>query len=108
MVRQWQTVFYDKRYSQTDLDRGPDFTKLAEAYGIHGTPVCSLEQFEEALSQALATGKPALMDCRIGCDETITPMVAPGKPITEFVLHEHDHDETEKNNGAEEDKNDAK
>lgn len=89
MVRQWQTVFYQKRYSQTNLDRGPDFAKLAEAYGISGTRVCSLEQFSEAFDEALASGKPAVIDCRIGCDETVTPMVAPGKPITEFILHEH-------------------
>ena len=91
MVRQWQTVFYQKRYSQTNLDRGPDFAKLAEAYGIHGESVCSLEQFEEAFAKALASGKTAVIDCHIGCDETITPMVAPGKPITEFVLHEREH-----------------
>ncbi len=91
MVRQWQTVFYQKRYSQTNLDRGPDFAKLAEAYGISGTRVCSLEQFNEAFGEALASHKPAVIDCRIGCDETVTPMVAPGKPITEFILHEH-HD----------------
>ncbi len=88
MVRQWQSVFYQKRYSQTNLDRGPDFAKLAEAYGIAGTSVCSLEQFNEAFSRALASGKAAVIDCRIGCDETVTPMVAPGKPITDFVLHE--------------------
>ena len=90
MVRQWQTVFYGKRYSQTNLDRGPDFAKLAEAYGLKGYTVCSLEQFDEAFEQALAAGETAVIDCRIGCDETITPMVAPGKPITEFVLHEHE------------------
>jgi len=91
MVRQWQTVFYQKRYSQTNLDRGPDFAKLAEAYGIKGSSVCTLEQFDQAFSEALASGKTAVIDCQIGCDETITPMVAPGKPITEFVLHEHEH-----------------
>ncbi len=90
MVRQWQTVFYGKRYSQTNLDRGPDFAKLAEAYGLKGYTVCSLEQFDEAFDNALASGETAVIDCRIGCDETITPMVAPGKPITEFVLHEHE------------------
>ena len=89
MVRQWQTVFYQKRYSQTNLDRGPDFAKLAEAYGVSGMRVCTLEQFNEAFAEALASGKPAVIDCRIGCDETVAPMVAPGKPITEFILHEH-------------------
>ena len=92
MVRQWQTVFYEKRYSQTNLDRGPDFSLLAAAYGLKGYPCCSLEQFDEALTNALASDETTVIDCHIGCDETITPMVAPGKPITEFVLHEHDHD----------------
>ena len=92
MVRQWQTVFYEKRYSQTNLDRGPDFSLLAAAYGLKGYPCCSLEQFDEALAKALASNETTVIDCHIGCDETITPMVAPGKPITEFVLHEHDHD----------------
>jgi acetolactate synthase-1/2/3 large subunit len=96
MVRQWQTVFYGKRYSQTNLDRGPDFAKLAEAYGVQGYTVCSLEQFDEAMTKALDSGLTAVIDCRIGCDETITPMVAPGKPITEFVLHEHDSSDTQK------------
>ena len=90
MVRQWQTVFYGKRYSQTNLDRGPDFAKLAEAYGLRGYTVCSLEQLDAAFAEASASGQAAVIDCRIGCDETITPMVAPGKPITEFVLHEHE------------------
>ncbi|MDP3446610.1 MAG: biosynthetic-type acetolactate synthase large subunit [Eubacteriales bacterium] len=93
MVRQWQTVFYAKRYSQTNLDRGPDFARLAEAYDLKGYTVFSLEQFDEALSEAVASGKTAVIDCRIGCDETITPMVAPGKPITEFVLHEQADDQ---------------
>ena len=93
MVRQWQTVFYAKRYSQTNLDRGPDFARLAEAYGLKGYTVSSLEQFDEALSKAVASGETAVIDCRIGCDETITPMVAPGKSITEFVLHEHADDQ---------------
>ncbi|MEN6636697.1 MAG: biosynthetic-type acetolactate synthase large subunit [Clostridiaceae bacterium] len=96
MVRQWQTVFYGKRYSQTNLDRGPDFAKLADAYGLKGYSVCSLEQFDEAFTQAIASGETAVIDCHIGCDETITPMVAPGKPITEFVLHEHEHSDQQK------------
>ncbi len=96
MVRQWQTVFYGKRYSQTNLDRGPDFSKLADAYGLKGYAVCTLEQFDEAFSEAIASGQAAVIDCHIGCDETITPMVAPGKPITEFVLHEHEPSEAQK------------
>ena len=96
MVRQWQTVFYGKRYSQTNLDRGPDFAKLAAAYGIQGDIVYSLEAFEAALDRAISTDTAAVIDCRIGCDETVTPMVAPGKPITDFILHEHNADDLEK------------
>ena len=96
MVRQWQTVFYGKRYSQTNLDRGPDFAKLADAYGLKGYSVCSLEQFDEAFTKSINSGETAVIDCHIGCDETITPMVAPGKPITEFVLHEHEPSEAQK------------
>ena len=93
MVRQWQTVFYGKRYSQTNLDRGPDFAKLADAYGLKGYTVAHWSSLTKHLTEALASGETAVIDCRIGCDETITPMVAPGKPITEFVLHEHEHSE---------------
>ena len=49
-----------------------------------------------AVTQAIASGEAAVIDCHIGCDETITPMVAPGKPITEFVLHEHEHSDQQK------------
>ncbi|MGE4484348.1 MAG: biosynthetic-type acetolactate synthase large subunit [Oscillospiraceae bacterium] len=89
MVRQWQTVFYDKRYSQTDLDRGPDFVKLAGAYGINGRCIRTLEEFEKAFDEALSSGKPAILDCRIGNDENVTPMVAPGKHLTDFILNEY-------------------
>lgn len=89
MVRQWQTVFYGKRYSQTSLDRGPDFCKLAEAYGLSGACARSLEEFERAFEQALASKTATVIDCHIGCDETVTPMVAPGKPITDFIIGEH-------------------
>lgn len=96
MVRQWQTVFYGKRYSQTDLDRGPDFAKLADAYGIRGETVWSLEAFEAALDKAISDDSAMVIDCRIGCDEKVTPMVAPGKPITDFILHENHMDDMEK------------
>lgn len=89
MVRQWQTVFYGKRYSQTNLDRGPDFCKLAEAYGLKGACVSSLEEFERAFEQALERKTATVIDCRISCDETVAPMVAPGKPITDFIIGEH-------------------
>jgi acetolactate synthase-1/2/3 large subunit len=88
MVRQWQTMFYEKRYSQTDLDRGPDFVKLAEAYGIKGYDIRTTDEFDVAFCEALASQKPAVLNCHIGTDEKVTPMVAPGHPITDFVLYD--------------------
>ncbi len=86
MVRQWQSLIYKKRYSQTTLDRGPDFVKLAEAYGIQGFRVRSREEMEEALSRALASGKAAVIDCALDIDEMVSPMVAAGSAITDFLL----------------------
>ena len=86
MVRQWQTLFYDKRYYQTTLDRGPDFVKLAEAYGIDGHRIESLSDFEKRVEEAVRSRRPVLLDCRIDVDEKVRPMVGPGKPITDFVL----------------------
>lgn len=90
MVRQWQSLFYGKRYSQTNLDRGPNFVKLAEAYGIKGYDLYTTGQLGEALQEAVESGKPALLDCHIEIDETVTPMVAPGRPITDFILQDID------------------
>ncbi len=86
MVRQWQSLIYNKRYSETTLDRGPDFVKLAEAYGIQGFRVQSREEMEEALSRALASGKAAVIDCALDIDEMVSPMVAAGSAITDFLL----------------------
>jgi acetolactate synthase-1/2/3 large subunit len=86
MVRQWQTKLYDKRYSNTDLDRGPDFVKLAEAFNIRGYRVTTNGELLTAFKEAVASGKPALIECMVGMDEVVVPMVAPGKPITEFIL----------------------
>ncbi|MEE1072615.1 MAG: biosynthetic-type acetolactate synthase large subunit [Cellulosilyticum sp.] len=86
MVRQWQTAFYEKRYSQTTLDRGPDFKLLAEAYGIKGYDIHSQDEFNEALADALNRHKPAVLNCFIGMDERVLPMVAPGAAINNMIL----------------------
>ena len=86
MVRQWQNLIYGKRYSQTTLDRGPDFVKLAEAYGIRGFRVRSQAEMVQALDQALAAGTGAVIDCVLDMDEMVRPMVAAGSPITDFLL----------------------
>ena len=86
MVRQWQTSFYEKRYSQTDMDRGPDFYLLAQAYGVKGYNVNSKEEFEVAFKDALANKRPAIIDCHIDKDERVLPMVAPGAAIDNIIL----------------------
>ena len=84
MVRQWQTLFYDKHYSATVLDDGVDYVKLAEAMGATGYRVTTQEEFSNALSEAMRSEKPVLIDCIINSDEKVWPMVAPGAPINEF------------------------
>ena len=86
MVRQWQTLIYDKHYSQTTLDRAPDFVKLAEAYGLRGARVCNVEQLEEAIRDALAWGHGYVIDCTINMDEMVRPMVGGGSAITKFII----------------------
>ena len=87
MVRQWQTLFFSKNYSQTTLDRGPDFIKLADAYGLKGWRVDSLSGFRQAVSEALKEGHPCIVECMLGIDEMVAPMVAPGAPIDSFCLN---------------------
>ena len=88
MVRQWQNLIYQKRFSQTTLDRGPDFVKLAEAYGLRGYRVTTREEMEKAFADALACGSGAVIDCILDIDEMVRPMVAAGSPITQFLLTE--------------------
>ena len=84
MVRQWQTIFYEKRYSATVLDDGVDYVKLAEAMGAKGIRVTTQEEFKSALKEALSSESPVLIDCIIDSDDKVWPMVAPGAPINEF------------------------
>ena len=87
MVRQWQTLFFGHRYSQTTLDRGPDFMKLCEAYGLSGTRVDTMDGFTQAYAQAVAAGRPCRIECMLDIDEMVAPMVAPGSPIDSFCLN---------------------
>lgn len=86
MVRQWQTTFYESRYSQTTLDRGPDFTLLAKAYGVAGCDIYTQEEFSVAFKRALDSKKPAVLNCHIDRDEKVLPMVPPGKAINDLIL----------------------
>ena len=83
MVRQWQDLFYGKRYSATVLNDNVDFVKLAEALGAEGVRVTTQEEFKEAFARALTLGKPIVIDCQIGSDDKVWPMVAPGAAISE-------------------------
>ena len=83
MVRQWQTLFYEKHYSATVLDDGVDYVKLAEAMGAEAPRVAPREEFEAALKEALACKKPFVIDAIIDADDKVWPMVAPGAPISE-------------------------
>ncbi|MCR4695313.1 MAG: biosynthetic-type acetolactate synthase large subunit [Pseudobutyrivibrio sp.] len=84
MVRQWQTLFYEKRYSATVLDDGVDYVKLAEAMGAKGYRCTTRDEYSKVLSEALKSEKPVLIDCIINEDDKVWPMVAPGAPIDEF------------------------
>ena len=83
MVRQWQTIFYNKHYSATVLDDGVDYVKLAEAMGAEARRVKTQEEFEKAFAEALECKKPFVIDCIIDSDDKVWPMVAPGTPINE-------------------------
>jgi len=85
-VRQWQTLFYEKRYSATTLDFAPDFVKLADAYGVAGIRVTSEAEFKKAFDAALASGKPAVIDVTIDKDEMVLPMIPPGKSVDRIMM----------------------
>ncbi len=86
MVRQWQHLIYQERYSETTLDRGPDFVKLAEAYGLKGFRATTMAEMEEAFQSALEAGRGCVIDCVLDMDEMVRPMVAGGAHITDFLL----------------------
>jgi acetolactate synthase-1/2/3 large subunit len=86
MVRQWQNLFYEKRFSSTTLDFAPDFVKLADAYGIAGVRVSRDDEFEREFEKAVKARKPAIIDCTIDIDLPVLPMVPQGKPIEELLL----------------------
>ena len=83
MVRQWQDLFYGKRYSHTVLNDQVDFVKLAEAMGTKGYRVEKMEDFEPVFKEAVELNIPVLIDCQIACDDKVYPMVSPGAPISD-------------------------
>ena len=85
MVHQWQSLFYNKRYSFTELADNPDFVKLADAYGWRAHRVEKPEDVDAALDEMLASKEPYLLDVMIPRDQTVYPMVAPGAPIDDII-----------------------
>lgn len=85
MVHQWQNLFYDKRYSFTELAANPDFVKLADAYGWQSRRISHPEEVDSALDEMLACEGPFLLDVQIPRDQTVYPMVAPGAPIDDII-----------------------
>lgn len=88
MVRQWQNLFYEARYSATVLNDSVDFVKLAEALGATGIRVTTREEFVSAFQKALDMQTPVVLDCIINCDDKVWPMVAPGAAISEVFCEE--------------------
>lgn len=81
MVRQWQNLFYEQRYSHTVLYDKVDFVKVSEGLGVHAVRVTTNEEFKEAFDKALASNEPAVIECIIDNDDKVWPMVAPGEAI---------------------------
>ncbi len=86
MVRQWQTLFFDKHYSNTVLERKTDFVKLAQAFGADGTKADTLDELEAALTKAFATSGPFVIDCRVDKDEFVLPMLPPGGSMDDIIV----------------------
>ena len=86
MVRQWQELFYDKRYSSTGMEHAPDFVKLAEAYGAVGLRASKPEDVERVLSEGLSSKKTVIMEFVVEREESVYPMVPAGASITEMLL----------------------
>ncbi len=83
MVHQWQQLFYDHRYSNTVFEDDVDFVKIAEGMGASGVRVTTQEEFAKAFEEALTKQSPVVIDCMIGSDDNVWPMVAPGAPISD-------------------------
>ena len=86
MVRQWQTLFYEERYSNTSLERKTDYAKLADAFGARGYNATDIASLNEALDKALSYDGPTLINVSIGCDVKVLPMIPPGGTINDIIL----------------------
>jgi len=86
MVRQWQTLFFDCRYSNTSLNRKTDYIKLADAFGIGGKRITDIAELDEAVKEALSEERPYLIEAVINSDEKVLPMIPPNGTINDIIL----------------------
>lgn len=86
MVRQWQTLFFEKHYSNTVLNRKTDFVALAKAFGADGVTVNTVDELDSALKTAFSASSPYLIDCRIDKDEMVLPMLPPGGSMDDIIV----------------------
>ncbi len=85
MVRQWQSLFYQKRYSQTSIHRRTDFVKLAEAFGANGYRITYRSEIDAVMKEAIASNKPCIIDCIIDPDDCVYPIIPPGKGADDII-----------------------
>jgi acetolactate synthase-1/2/3 large subunit len=86
MVRQWQELFFNKRYSATDLAKNPDFVKIANAYGIKGKKITKADDVAPAIKEAIKSNEPYVLDFMIDREENVFPMVPAGAPISRMLV----------------------
>ncbi len=89
MVRQWQTLFFDKHHSNTTLNRKTDFVKMAEAFGAKGIRVNTVDELKAAAEEAFKENGPVVLDCLVDCDEFVLPMLPPGGSIDDIITEIH-------------------
>jgi acetolactate synthase-1/2/3 large subunit len=85
MVRQWQELFWDRRYSHVDMGEFPDFVKLADAYGATGIRMTDKKTLVDDMREALETEGPVLVDVRVTQEENVYPMIPAGQPARDMV-----------------------
>ena len=90
MVRQWQKLFYNNRFSQTDIRKKTDYVKFAESFGAKGMKIEKEEDIAPVLKEALSTPSPVVVDCRIGNDENVLPMIRPGATYDTIITNWED------------------
>ena len=87
MVRQWQTVFYGKRYASSEPDRVTDYVKVAEGFGAKGYSCSTPDEFRAAMEDAMKCGGPAWIECKIDREEKVLPMI-PGGGTVDDIMYE--------------------